>query len=285
MLNLMKQKTAAWMGGALALAVVAAIVVSNLQDTEAQLIDLTRLRSDVTDTTPSSIPVPVSGTSNSYSSDARPSINSRASPLATNTPDAVYAALYSLDPEQRFTALDTIWQSAETFYKLDNIVRRIDELAADADPRIAELAPFVLAQMMELSGMQDTLMNPNQDAYVATTPAPADDILAHAEPDRANFNADSTDGFARALNHQDASIRMQAIEAAQIQRDEHSVAALVQAARDTEPDNRLAAVEGLRQMLEEGFGDTAQISSVLQQSSHDPDPKVAEAAQQAIRTE
>lgn len=284
MLNLMKQKTAVWIGGTLALAVIAAIVVANLQDTEAQLIDLTRLRSDVTHMAPS-ISVPVSGTSfdNSYSSDAYPSINSRASPLATNTPDAVYAALYSLDPEQRLTALDTIWQSAETFYKLDNIVRRIDELAVDADPRIAELAPFVLAQMMELSGMQDTLMNPNQDAYVATAPAPADDLLAHAESGRANFSADSTDDFARALHHQDAAIRMQAIEAAQIQRDEHSVATLILATRDSDPDNRLAAVEGLRQMLEEGFGDTAQISDVVQQSSHDPDPEVAEAAQQAIR--
>lgn len=286
MLNLMKQKTAVWMGGTLALAVIAAIVVANLQETEAQLIDLTRLRSDVTHMAPS-IPVPVSGTAfdNSYSSDARPSINSRVSPLATNTADAVYAALYSLDPEQRLTALDTIWQSAETFYKLDNIIRRIDELAADADPRIAELAPFVLAQMMELSGMQDTLMNPNQDAYVATAPALADDLFAHAELGRANFSADSIDDFARALHHQNAAIRMQAIEAAQIQRDEHSVAVLIQATRDADPDNRLAAVEGLRQMLEEGFGDAAQISDVVQQSSHDPDPKVAEAAQQAIRTQ
>ena len=80
-------------------------------------------------------------------------------------------------------------------------------------------------------------------------------------------------------------MRMQAIEAALTQRDERSLAMLSQATQDASAENRLAAVEGLRQMLEEGFGDASQISGMLHQSSRDPDPKVAEAAQQAIRVQ
>ena len=255
----MQKKTVGWIAGGLCVAVLGGVIVANFLDTGAQSKDPTRLRTDETHTTS---PAPATGTlfDNSQTAAAK---NSRIGPAST--PAAVYAALYSPDAEQRFTALDTVWNSAETYYKVENIVRRIEELVTDAEPRIAQLAPFVLAQMRELSGIQATPGDSHQDRYAATSPVPEDDTLAN-------------DGS-------EASLRMQVIEAAQIQRDEHSVAVLIQATQDTDPDNRLAAVEGLRQMLEEGFGDTAQISSVLQQSSHDPDPKVAEAAQQAIRTE
>ena len=298
MRNLRKQKTIGWISGGGVLALFAAIIVANLQGTDEQPIDVARLRADLTPATATSSPVPAGNTpfDSSPQPDTSPTVSSRARAAVhnTNPPDVLYAALYSRNPEERFNALDSIWESAETFYKLENIVRRIDELGADADPRIAELAPLVLAHMMELHGMQDTLMNSNQDTYVATSPAPQDDTLAHAEPHRTNSNSDAHESagteredFAR-LNertpgHDAASMRMQAIEAALTQRDERSLAMLSQATQDASAENRLAAVEGLRQMLEEGFGDASQISGMLHQSSRDPDPKVAEAAQQAIR--
>lgn len=289
----LKANTAGWLIAALVLAACVAVVFARWQDTALQHTDAPRAINEPPFTTVT-LPAPTSETVIDHT---RPAENrqgdARAPTAELNTPESLLVALYSIVPEQRLHALDTIGQAAEMYYTQDNILRRIDELAADTDPRIAELVPLVLAEMMTLRGAQEILMDPNQDAYPSVMASPQDVAPDQAEPDSTSSIAELNHGAGaereyfvqlseRGLQNSDAAIRLQAIEEAQTQRDERSVALLAQATQDIHPENRLAAVEGLRQILAENFGDTEQISSVLQQSSHDPDPKVAEAARLAI---
>lgn len=283
---------AGWFLGALALAVFAAVVVPRGHDqgTAQKHIDPSHVRSNGPTTT-ATLPAPTDEAAIEHALSPENRLGATQNLLAAlTTPESLFAALYSIDPEQRLTALDAIGQSLDQFYTQENILRRIDELTADADLRIAELASLMSVQMTALRGMQDILMNTNQDAYIAVNSQPQIEASGHAEPHRTIFTADASNGpgteteyfaqlSARAFHNSDAAIRLQAIIEAQTQRDERAITLLSQATHDSEPENRLVAVEGLRQMLVENFGDPGQISSVLLESSNDPNPKVARAAQ------
>lgn len=219
---------------------------------------------------------------------------------ATGINTSIEKGLYSSSAEERAQALDLMLQSPDQFYNQPEIVNRIEELTMDRDPEIAEFANDVLIHFTELQAEADDAAQQSLEESSASLgleepliEEPVPEFTAEETVDEAasgtetNFVADSEGGiFAelseRALRDPDPSQRRQAIEEAVIQRDEQTVVLLSQAAQDTDGDNRLAVIEGLRQLWSEGVGDAQEINALLQQSAMDPDSRVAEAAQQAI---
>jgi hypothetical protein len=58
---------------------------------------------------------------------------------------------------------------------------------------------------------------------------------------------------------------------------------LTQAVNDAEANNRLAALEGLEQLLQQGIATTEQLTSTLQQTTTDPDERVATLATRLLQ--
>ena len=190
----------------------------------------------------------------------------------------LYSALYSVNSQDRLGALDSIWESVETFSMADKILRRIEELSADTNVEVSELAQLVGLHMQEVRGIHEanTIQSP-EDRYpaqpmlanAALDPAPAGKESEHFSGNEMSFSVEENhaegeqENFTqlrkRALNDPDASERAQALEEALVQRDERIIDLLSHALRDPDAVNRRMAMSGLQQFLEEGFGDPQDI--------------------------
>jgi hypothetical protein len=157
----------------------------------------------------------------------------------------------------------------------DRILALLDEAARDPDPQVAELSNLILQE--QVSGAQD-LARPEEKGE-------RQDGAGTTEPQDLPASAVEPIDIAREqlLVDSDPAVRLGGIQAAASERYEDGVVLLSQSALgDSEPDNRLSAVSELEQMLKSGVGDPAQILQMLEVTSVDPDPRVAELSQLII---
>ena len=214
--------------------------------------------------------------------------------------DSIFVTLYSADPDAVIAALDAVAQSASEFFLRDEFVRRVEELSNDADQAVAEQAQRVMLEFVELESAQDarsgqalvmaqgSAMPSAEEPTMIRDPSPP---VAGDGPGgiAADADAASTDVGDRerreeaALQDPDPRVRAHALEDVASRFDEHAAQVLLAAMRDPDADNRLMAIEGLGSMVERGIEDADAIMSELRQASGDPDPRVAESAQQMIR--
>ncbi|MEI7995915.1 MAG: hypothetical protein WCH01_13535, partial [Methylococcaceae bacterium] len=166
-------------------------------------------------------------------------------------------------------------------YAFNAIYKRIAELSLDKDPQVAKHAMFALSRMMALRALHE-IPDPSESQAdetslnAAGTTGTNDPLETAEEPfDRLQE---------KALDDPDPSVRLGGIEAAMSQRDENIFNLLSEAARsDHEADNRLSAVSEIEQMLKSGLGDREQLRGLLEETSTDSDPRIAELSQLIIK--
>lgn len=187
---------------------------------------------------------------------------------------AFYEALMNFDPAEAIQALQTASEQAEGLYALDAVYRRIVELCADDDPRVAEGARYARRRMQAL-----------RIAHEIPEPPPADEDeqslgQSWIRGSRELLEAAVEEFFSlekRALVAPNPAVRLEGIEAAIRQDEERGLDLLSRAVRgDSEAGNRLTAVSELEQMLKSGLGDSDRILALLEEAAGDPDPRVAE---------
>jgi len=196
----------------------------------------------------------------------------------TIDPEEVYRGLMSLNPAQRDQALETASRFPDAIYAFNAIYKRIVELNSDEDPQVAKHARFALSQMMAMRALHE-IPEPSEadetDQNAAGTTGAHDPLETAVKP----FDTLQE----QALDDPDPSVRLGGIEAAMSQRDENIFGLLSDAARgDHDADNRLSAVSELEQMLKSGLGDREQLRGLLEKTSTDSDPRVAELSQLII---
>jgi hypothetical protein len=194
--------------------------------------------------------------------------------LPSFDPNKLYEALTSLDPEEAYQAIETVSQNAEALYKFDTLYQQITELCTDDSSFVREGAQYAIIRMMSLRTAHE-LPEPwqfeeNEERWNGNGLTGSQDIL--------ETTVEPIDILQeQALFDPDPAVRLGGIEAAVSQEDEISVAMLGEAALyDDEPDNRLAAVSELEQMLRTGLGKREQVLKFLEETATDPDPRVAE---------
>jgi hypothetical protein len=194
--------------------------------------------------------------------------------LPSFDPHKFYEALTSLDPEEAYQAIETASQHAEALYKFDTIYQLITELCTDDSPFVREGAQYARIRMMSLRAAHELpepwQLEENEERWNDTGMMWSQDIL--------ETTVEPLDILQeQALFDPDPAVRLGGIEVAIRQEEEISVAVLREAAfYDDEPDNRLAAVSELEQMLKTGMGDRDQVLQLLEETAADPDPRVAE---------
>lgn len=195
--------------------------------------------------------------------------------------EKVFQGLMSSSPTEAAQALDRAAQEAEALYQFDAICRRILELTADVDPLVAEHAEYAWRRMQALRiahDLQDLapLRESLQDPREAVRDGASDSLENAVEP--------FEEVEKRVRGARDPAVRLEGIEAAIRQDDALGFDLLLQALQgDPDPDNRLAAVSELEQMLKNGLGDYDQILGFLEETAADPDPRVAQLSELIVR--
>jgi hypothetical protein len=195
-------------------------------------------------------------------------------------PEQVYYALTSLNPAELVSSLEILSRFPEKFYAFNTIYKRIIELSSNGDQQIAILAQGARSQLMAMRALHEIPEPTGSEAAEADqneagTSAAYDPLETAVQP----FDTLQE----QALDDPDPSVRLGGIETAMSQRDENVFSLLSEAARsDQEADNRLSAVSELEQMLKSGMGDRNQIRLLLEETSMDSDPRVAELSQLII---
>jgi hypothetical protein len=196
----------------------------------------------------------------------------------TIDPEEVYRGLMSLNSAQRDQALETASRFPDALYAFNVIYKRIVELSSDEDPHVAKHARFALSRMMAMRALHE-IPEPSEadetDQNAAGTTGAHDPLETEVKP----FDTLQE----QALDDPAPSVRLGGIEAAMSQRDENIFGLLSEAARgDHDADNWLSAVSELEQMLKSGLGDREQLRGLLEETSTDSDPRVAELSQLII---
>lgn len=196
----------------------------------------------------------------------------------TIDPEEIYRGLMIFNPAQRDQALEIASRFPDALYAFNAIYKRIVELSSDEDPLVAKHALFALSRMMAMRALHE-IPEPSEadetDQNAAGTTGSHDPLETAVKP----FDTLQV----QALDDPDPSVRLGGIEAAMSQRDENIFGLLSEAARsDHEADNRLSAVSEIEQMLKSGLGDREQLRGLLEETSTDSDPRVAELSQLII---
>lgn len=207
------------------------------------------------------------------------------------TPDEIYIRLFDASVEERLKVLDMILQSTDPNLSSDKIMMRIEEMVADDDARIAELAQIALVAVQELRSADDMkrgLLIQNGSA-LSGYPETFESIprlggMSDAELEKSSTTslAESPPIYVTQINDLDASVRERAIAEAMTQRDENAIDVFYKAIQDVDAKNRLLAIDGLQQILSTGLGDAQHIMAILGNATSDPDPQVASMARQAV---
>ncbi len=208
--------------------------------------------------------------------------------ISVNALDDIYVKLFDANPDERLKTLDIILQSTASYFSSTKIVSRLEEMVADDDARVAEIAQIVLVNIEGLRSagdmengllvQNDSTLNPDPEIL---EPAPRLDGMTDKEVEK--LTPKTPPDYARKISDPDASVRGDAITEALTQRDEYAANVLYQAMRDVDANNRLLALDGLHQMLSAGLGDTQYIMAIFGKALSDPDPQVALLAEQAMR--
>ena len=210
--------------------------------------------------------------------------------ISVNTPDDIYVKLFDVSPDERLKTLDIILHSPTSYFLSTKIVSRLEEMVADDDARIAELAQIVLVHIegvRSADDMKNGFLTQNDTALNSNAEVPESVPRIGGMTDEELEKLSATmvtqvqPDYAK-LTDPDASVRGHVIAEAMTQRDEHAANVLYKALQDVDANNRLLAVDGLQQILSTGAGDAEHIMAILKNAINDPDPKVALMAQQAI---
>lgn len=215
--------------------------------------------------------------------------------------------LRSPDASVRIQTLDLIWESAD---RLDDRLAYADHVAKlmqDPDPQVAELATRLTAflqadvapnddsasqtdELITLDEVDPTLTGdwveppPIEEAEQELSSEVPSDNIALVEP---NAPPDSTEQLDQLyddiLNNPDSQARYEAIARSVEMANTRTLEVLTQAVNDAEANNRLAALEGLEQLLQQGIATTEQLTSTLQQTTTDPDERVATLATRLLQ--
>lgn len=210
--------------------------------------------------------------------------------ISVNTLDDIYVKLFAASPDERLKTLDIILHSPTSYFLSAKIVSRLEEMVADDDARIVELAQIVLVNIegvRSADDMKNGFLTQNDIALNSNAQVPESvpriGGMTNEELEKlsATMVTQVQPDYAK-LNDPDASARGHVIAEAMTQRDEHAANILYKALQDVDANNRLLAVDGLQQILSAGAGDSQYIMAILKNAINDPDPKVALMAQQAI---
>lgn len=241
-----------------------------------------------------------------------PAPATRAASPAPAIEDERLAQLRNADSTLRLQALDLIWESADSLPDRQTYAEHVAALSQDPDPEVAELATRLTAFLRDEDPATDEIISPSDEfANDESTnfdqmdpaatgdweePLPADDAAQEqafvvppenesaqsAEPETSE-EAQPTQLYDNALNSTDPQVRHDAITQSAGVVTVQAFEVLTQAVQDTDPNNRLAALEGLEQLLQQGVGDAEQIAPLLIQSKNDADERVAELATRMLR--
>ena len=139
----------------------------------------------------------------------------------------------------------------------------------DPDSRVAQLSKLILH---EQNGSDD-----EKPETAENEPAQWGDGMAEPE-DGSETSVESFDNIPQqALYDPDSAVRLTGIEASIGHWGMEGFWVLSEAATgDLDADNRLSAISVLEHILKSGLGDSRQIQELMQYTSTDPDPRVAE---------
>lgn len=215
--------------------------------------------------------------------------------------------LRNADSTLRLQALDLIWESADSLPDRQAYAEQVASLSQDPDPEVAELATRLTAFLRDEDPATDETVATIDESTdfeqmdPATTgdweePLPADDAAQEqafvVPPDEDSAQSlepetgeetQPTELYNNALNSSDPQVRHDAITQSAGVVTVQAFEVLTQAVQDTDANNRLAALEGLEQLLQQGVGDSEQIAPLLIQSKDDADERVAELAARMLR--
>lgn len=262
-------------------------------------------------TTPATPLVETPASGFSFPASARPTAAKETTNLTpkSDNEDERLALLSSPDPAIRMQTLDLIWETADTLEDRQIYAEHVAKLSSDPDPAVAELATRLTA-LLQTDGVptDDALLPPEELVALDETdptlsgdwvePPPSDeaeqafssdiatDPIAAGEPDAPANNAEQMDQlYDDILNNPDSQARYEAISRSVEMANSRTLEVLIQAVSDTEVNNRIAALEGLEQLLQQGIAKTEELTNTLQQSTSDPDERVATLATRILQAQ
>lgn len=215
--------------------------------------------------------------------------------------------LRSPDATVRLQTLDLIWETADSLDDRPAYADHVAKLTQDPDPQVAELATRLTAFLQaDVAPLDDSASQPDElitldevDPTLAgdwVEPPPIDeaeqefssevspDNIALVEPNAPPDSAEQLDQlYDDILNNPDSQARYEAIARSVEMANTRTLEVLTQAVNDAEANNRLAALEGLEQLLQQGIATTEQLTSTLQQTTTDPDERVATLATRLLQ--
>lgn len=155
------------------------------------------------------------------------------------------------------------------------------EEAVEADPLEAEPeAAAPAAVVVEPVKEKPQAEGPTGVAQAVSPEPPADGVAEAAGPEPPEGWAELAQA---AVAEPDAELRGEAIRSVGVYRGAEAVAVLTEvAAGDSEPNNRIRALESLWYAAADGRDQEGEIKRVLEDARADPDPDIAELAQKAM---
>ncbi len=182
------------------------------------------------------------------------------------------------DPDNRLTAVSELEQMLMSGRGDGEQIRQLlEETAEDADPRVADLSQLIIHEQFGGPAL------PPHEAQERADEAPYDDDPTDFE-DELDTDAETFETLSEsALFDSDSAVRLGVIETISNQHEAYLDLLEEAALYDHDPDNRLAAVSRLEQLLMSNLGNREQILYLLEDATRDLDPRVAELSELIIR--
>jgi hypothetical protein len=182
--------------------------------------------------------------------------------------------------------VDHVMETAGVSAVGSNELERLMDWSADMDPELAQHAQTALAYAMQQLTISDAPLPPNT-APAPNTVAVADedtypalkDAAISVDADLASITraADYERAMSLALDDTDLETRMRVITEASTRKDDIGIKLLAKALSDSDARIRAMAVDGLREILEQGLTDAEGILPSFERIARDPDVAVSDA--------
>ncbi len=188
------------------------------------------------------------------------------------------AALGDPEAENRLAAVSELEQMLGSgLGDRERLLALLRETAWDRDPRVAELSALILREQAGGEGVPPPLEDQEAHQEAEQLHAAVDQIAISEEETVFDAFATRADQLVVAA---DPGVRLTGIETAGGEGGDEGFDLVAQTALgDAEADIRLSAVSELERMLNSGAGSREQILRMLEATSVDPDPRVAELSQ------